>query len=64
MFGIALGFVGYALFYWGLHHFPAFHRYSLYTLLGLGNLLPSNGTQLQLGKGGGVQGGPQGGANG
>jgi len=60
MLGIAVGFVGYALFYWGLHHFPGFQRYSLFTLLGLGNLIPSNGAPIQFGKGGGIQGGPKG----
>jgi hypothetical protein len=60
MFGIGLAFFGYALFYWGLHHFPGFQRYSLFTLLGIGNLIPSTGAPLQLGKGGGLTGGPKG----
>lgn len=64
MIAIGLGFFGYALFYWGLHHFPGFHRYSLFTLLGLGNVLPSNGTPVQFGKGGGLKGGPQAGPHG
>lgn len=36
--GIGIGVVGYALFYWGLHHFPGIDdgkRYSLPTLLGI-----------------------------
>lgn len=64
MFAIGLLFFGYALFYWGYHHFPAMQRYSLFTLLGIGNLMPSNGTPLQLNKGGGVTGGPQAGGSG
>lgn len=54
---IAIGtlFFGYALFYWGLHHFPAMPRYSLWTLLGLGNIKPGKPIQF---KGGGVEGGP------
>jgi hypothetical protein len=60
MFGIGLAFFGYALFYWGLHHFPGFQRYSLFTLLGLGNLIPSSGAPIQFGKGGGITGGPKG----
>lgn len=36
--GIGAGVFGYALFYWGLHHFPGIdggQRYSLFTLLGV-----------------------------
>lgn len=36
--GIGIGVVGYAVFYWGLHHFPGIDggkRYSLFTLLGI-----------------------------
>lgn len=60
MFGIGLLFFGYALFYWGLHHYPGFQRYSLATLLGIGNLLPSTGASIQIQKGGGIKGGPKG----
>jgi hypothetical protein len=35
--GFALFALGYAVFYWGLHHFIT-PRYSLYCLLGLGSL--------------------------
>lgn len=35
VFGFALFAIGYALFYWGLHHMPGFKRYSLWTLFGL-----------------------------
>ena len=44
MFGIALMVFGYAVFYWGLHHFPGVDcpkgapnhcRYSLLVLLGI-----------------------------
>lgn len=35
MFGFALFAIGYAIFYWGIHHMPGTHRYSLWTLLGL-----------------------------
>jgi hypothetical protein len=36
--GIGAGVFGYAIFYWGLHHFPGVdggQRYSLFTLLGI-----------------------------
>lgn len=36
--GIGIGVVGYAVFYWGVHHFPGIDggkRYSLITLLGI-----------------------------
>lgn len=36
--GIGIGVVGYALFYWGVHHFPGVdggNRYSIITLLGI-----------------------------
>ena len=38
IFGIGITVVGYAVFYWGLHHFPGVDggkRYSLFTLLGI-----------------------------
>lgn len=60
MIAIGLLFFGYALFYWGLHHWPGFQRYSLFTLLGIGNLIPSSGSAIQLKPGGGVTGGPKG----
>lgn len=40
MVPILLLMFGYALFYWGLHHFGG-QRYSLFTLLGIGNLVHS-----------------------
>lgn len=47
--GLALGFtlfaVGYALFYWGLHHMPGTKRYSLTQLLGLTALFPGVNVQ-------------------
>jgi hypothetical protein len=57
---IAIGtlFFGYALFYWGLHHFPAFQRYSLWTLLGIGGVINAANQPLQFKKGGGITGGP------
>lgn len=38
--GLATLVFGYALFYWGLHHMPQYanERYSLWALLGFGNL--------------------------
>lgn len=38
IFGFGLMFLGYALFYWGLHHFPQYanERYSFWCLLGIG----------------------------
>ena len=36
--GIGVGVFGYAVFYWGIHHFPGLdggQRYSLFTLLGI-----------------------------
>jgi hypothetical protein len=36
--GVGIGVFGYALFYWGLHHFPGVdggQRYSLFTVLGI-----------------------------
>lgn len=55
---------GYALFYWGLHHFPGYHRYSLFTLLGLNGAFknspminnPMPPTGVQFGAGGGLGG--------
>lgn len=38
IFGLATIALGYALFYWGLHHFPGQQRYSLWDLLGFGTL--------------------------
>jgi hypothetical protein len=40
MFGLVLVVVGYATFYWGLHHMPHYKhgRYSLWALLGFGTL--------------------------
>lgn len=38
IFGIGLGVIGYAIFYWGVHHFPGIdggQRYSLFTVLGI-----------------------------
>ena len=50
---------GYTLFYWGLHHFPWYQRYSLFDLLGISNIInnpaPPGGLQFQ--KGGGFSGG-------
>lgn len=64
MVPIILLSVGYAVFYWGLHHFPGYHRYSLFVLLGLdgafknspsiSNPLPQKG--IQFGPGGGLGG--------
>lgn len=34
-FGVIVFILGYAVFYWGLHHMPGTCRYSLWTLLGL-----------------------------
>lgn len=38
--GFATLAIGYAVFYWGLHHFPQYQntRYSLWVLLGFGPL--------------------------
>jgi hypothetical protein len=38
IFGLTALVFGYALFYWGYHHFPGQQRYSLWSLLGFGNL--------------------------
>lgn len=57
MIPIGMLMFGYALFYWGLHHFPGFQRYSLFTLLGLGTLINTNQQPVQFGQGGGLQGG-------
>jgi hypothetical protein len=38
IFGIGIGAFGYAVFYWGVHHFPGIdggQRYSLFTVLGI-----------------------------
>jgi hypothetical protein len=49
LFGFAMMAVGYAIFYWGLHHFPQYKdsRYSLWTLLGLGAFNLPQGTPIQ-----------------
>lgn len=39
MLGLAVTTFGYAIFYWGQHHFYG-KRYSLWCLLGLGSLFP------------------------
>ena len=46
--GFALFAIGYAVFYWGLHHMPQYQneRYSLWCLLGFPNMTP--GTPVQI----------------
>lgn len=48
VFGFALVAIGYALFYWGLHHMPQYvnQRYSLWCLLGFPNM--TAGTPVQI----------------
>jgi len=48
VFGFALFAIGYAVFYWGLHHMPQYQdeRYSLWCLLGFPNMTP--GTPVQI----------------
>lgn len=51
-FGIAFMIIGYAIFYWGLHHMPqyTYERYSLWVLLGFGTLFKTTmpaGTPVQ-----------------
>jgi hypothetical protein len=59
IFGFALFVVGYAIVYWGIHHFPNClgaqpgtkdncPRYSLWQLLGAGSLGIGKGTPIQL----------------
>lgn len=41
IFGLITIVVGYAIFYWGMHHFPQYkssQRFSLWELLGFGTL--------------------------
>lgn len=40
-FGAVVFTIGYALFYWGIHHFPDQCRYSLWTLLGVSSIFKS-----------------------
>jgi hypothetical protein len=50
--GIVLFVIGYALVYWGWHHFPGQKRFSLWYLLGFGSLFGSTipaGEPIQLG---------------
>jgi len=48
IFGLALLTVGYAIFYWGLSHFPFRQcRYSLWVLLGLDKLTTVAATTTQ-----------------
>lgn len=59
MFPIITLMFGYALFYWGLHHFPGYHRYSLFTLLGIDTIIsspmPNISKGIQFQAGGGIQ---------
>lgn len=50
IFGIAIFLLGYALFYWGIGHFPGQNRHSLWTLLGLGALKFPQGPNVALGQ--------------
>jgi len=53
MIGVAMIVVGYAIFYWGLHHFPGVDcpeggskcRHSLVTVLGLDKFGVAHGTK-------------------
>lgn len=54
MVAIGLLVLGYAVLYWGIHHFPPMHRYSLWTLLGIDNFITPNQSPIQFGKGGGL----------
>lgn len=38
IFGVSSFAIGYAVFYWGLHHMPGYKRYSLFELLAINKL--------------------------